>query len=93
MYCGRFAKNANVGVDVGSIVQYFILIYLPFIAGGGVFSIKGRTSTFSFEVAIRCFLFLYTCIADSNALINLCFVYDETNRIGTSENGDVCFLI
>ena len=49
MYCGRFAKNANVVVDVGSIVQYFILIYLPFIAGGGVFSIKGRTSSFSFD--------------------------------------------
>ena len=35
-YCGRLAKNTNVGICVfGNWVQYLILIYLPFHAGGG----------------------------------------------------------
>ena len=35
-YCGRLAKNTNVGTCVlGSWVQYFIFMYLPLVAGGG----------------------------------------------------------
>ena len=52
MYCGRLAKNAKVGVDVGSCVQNFILMYFPLSAGGGFCSIKGNITSFNFEVEI-----------------------------------------
>ena len=34
-YCGKLQKKANEGVTVGNWVIYLILMYLPFIAGGG----------------------------------------------------------
>ena len=89
----RLAKKAKVGVGVGNCVQYLILIYFPLIAGGGTFCIKGKMVSFNFDVLILWALFLNTSMASSSPFNNLCFSKTEMNKIGTSEKGDIFFLI
>ena len=52
MYCGRLQKKAKAGNLVGSWVMYLTFMYLPFQAGGGVSSMIGSITSFSFAVVI-----------------------------------------
>ena len=52
MYWGKLAKNTNDGLFEVNCVQYFILIYFPFTAGGGVFFIISSIVSFNLEVVI-----------------------------------------
>ena len=48
-YCGKFAKRQTKEPLVfGNCVQYFILMYFPFNAGGGVSAMIGSMTSFSF---------------------------------------------
>src|SRR5690606_39629250 len=89
IYCGRFAKHTNCGIAVGNCIQYLILMYLPLIAGGGLFSIIGNMVSLNFDVAMRCLRFSYTCTAASKAFSKRCLVNADTNKMGTSVNGAI----
>src|SRR5690606_2168890 len=93
IYCGKLAKNTNCGVCVGNCIQNLMLIYFPFTAGGGLFSIIGNITSLNLAVEIRFFLFSNTFTAVSNAFNKRCLVSAETNKIGTSSNGAICSLI
>ena len=89
MYCGRLAKNANLGVCVGSCVQNLIFMYLPLVAGGGVDSMMGSITSFNSRVFMRRMRLWYTCTAVSMALNIRCFSSADMNTIGTSVNGAI----
>ena len=58
-YCGRLAKNTNVGTCVfGNCVIYLILMYFPLIAGGGKLAMSG--SKYSFNLAVGTFRCLFS---------------------------------
>lgn len=68
MYCGRLQKKANDGACVGNCWMYLILMYFPFVDGGGVASIISCSTSLSFDVGIFLILFSCTRVAVSSAL-------------------------
>ena len=74
-------------------MQYFILMYFPLVAGGGVCCTTSNIASLSLEVAIRFLRFSKTSIAVSKAFNNLCLVIVEVKIIGTSVKGAMRSLI
>ena len=87
IYCGKLQKKAKATDLEGNCAAYLILIYFPFVAGGGFCCKMGKIKSFNSDVLILRCIFSLTCNAVSNALLILCFVRALTNSIGTSVNG------
>src|SRR3989339_1554307 len=69
--------------------MYLILTYLPFMEGGGYFSISGNIISLSLDVVILFARFANTFAAALSTSSILCLFITEVNIIGMSLNGAI----